>query len=273
MNKIFPLILVLLLIYPVFAQNKVIEPITPEKKGVFSGLIATILKYWIWFAVIVVAIIFIVFIVILIKKMKKREDPFKKDFVKVKKLCKFTRDPTIKQVYMVSDNSLTFLGRYIGECFTNDGFRNILLFKFKKWYLFWIPLFLDFFDIVKDDFIVRCNMNKVYKYRWKDPESGKEEIKEVILSHDIVYKDGDKLIIRGFGMERVRYFFYPVLRDTQGNIVDKKLEIFARERDSALIDVLYNQTEDFANVSRQIIQLNPAVRFHQKTGELPSKKE
>jgi len=273
MNKfLLSLVLLILFIYPVFAQDKVIEPISEQKEGVFGGMIEFVTKYFLWFVVAIVGVIIAVFIIMLIKRMKKRIDPFLSDYKKVRKLCKFSRDSSIKHVYMVSDKNLTYMGKYLGECITNDGFKNILLFRFKKWYLFWIPLFLDFFDLVKEDFVIRCNLNKVYKYRWKDPKTGEEQEKQVELSHDIVYKDGDKLIIRGFGMERVRYFFYPVMRDKEGNIVDKKLEIFARERDSALIDVLYNQTEDFANISRELVNMNASARFFVKTGQMLEKK-
>jgi hypothetical protein len=37
--------------------------------------------------------------------------------------------------------------------------------------------------------------------------------------------------------------------------------------------VLYTQAEDFANVARELININPSVRYHVKTGEPVGKKE
>jgi hypothetical protein len=269
--KRFLAIVFLLLISPVMAQN-VIEPIN-EPKGAFTGVLAFIAKYWIWFIVLFVAAVMAVFIIILIKKMKKRIDPFLADYKKVKQLCKFQRDPTIKEVYLIHDKGLKYLGKYLGECVTQDGYHNILLWKFKKWYLFWVPIKIDFFDLVKEDYIVRCNMNKVYEYITKDEETGKKTTHALQLTHDLVTKNEDKILVRGVGIERVRYFFYPVLRDKEGNVVNKKIEVFAREKSSALIDTMYNQVEDFANVSRELININPSVRYFTKTGEPVGKKE
>jgi hypothetical protein len=270
MKTILSILIVLLLICPVFAQNQVIEPIQP-KKGVFSGLLATVMKYWMWLLVAIVGAIIVVFIIMLVKRMKQKVDPFKEDYKKVRSLCKFTKDTTIKQVYLVGEKNLNYMGKYLGSAITQDGYINILLWKNKRWYLFWIPIFLDFFDLVKEDFIIRCNLNKLYKYKFRNQE-GQEEIKTIELDHDIVYKDGDKMIIRGVGIERVRYFFYPVLRDKDGNVVDKKLEVFARERDSALMETMYSQVEDFANVSRELINISPSVRYFQKVGSEIGKK-
>jgi len=271
MKRILSILAVLLLIFPVLAQN-VIEPIPSKSKGVFSGVVQFVVKYWLWFVVIAIAGIIIVFIIMLIKRMKGKVDPFLEDYKKTKNLCKFQKDPTIKQVWLIHDKGMKYLGKYIGSAITQDGFQNILLWKFKKWYLFFFPIRLDFFDLVKEDFIIRCNLNKTYKYVVKK-EDGTEEIKSIELTHDIAIKDGDKIIIKGVGIERVRYFFYPVLRDKAGNIVDGKLEVFEREKDGALINTMYAQVEDFANISRELINLNPSVRWTVKTGEPIGKKE
>jgi len=271
MKRILSLVLILLLFDVVFAQG-VIEPI-PKKSGAFGSLMTFITQYWMWFLVGIVGITIAIFIFLLIKRMKKRVDPFLADYKKVRRLCKFQKDKTIKNVYIVHDKGLKHVGKYMGECVTNDGYINILLWKFKKWYLFWIPVKVDFFDLVKESFIIRCNLNKIYKYKVKNEKTGEETTKEIELTHDIIIRDGDKILIRGVGIERVKYFFYPILRDKEGNVVDKKLEIFARERESALIDTMYTQVEDFANVSRELININPSVRFHVKTGEPVGKRK
>jgi hypothetical protein len=127
-------------------------------------------------------------------------------------------------------------------------------------------------DLVKEIFIIKCNMNKEYISRvWDDTQKRMIEQKEAIAT-DLESVDGDKLLIKGLGIERVKYFLYPVLRDNLGNIADKKIEIFDRQKTPALIETMYNQVEDFANVARELINLNPLVRFKHKTGEMPEQK-
>jgi len=115
-------------------------------------------------------------------------------------------------------------------------------------------------------------MNKEYISRvWDDEQKKMIESKEAIAT-DLTSVDGDKLLVKGLGIERVKYFLYPVLRDNMGNIADKKIEIFDRQKTPALIETMYNQVEDFANVARELINLNPLVRFKHKTGEMPEQK-
>jgi hypothetical protein len=270
MKKILPIIF-LLLITSVAAQSP-IEPIE-QPKGAFTGVLAFVAQYWMWFIVLAVGGVIAIFIIMLIKRMKKKIDPFLADYKKVKQLCRFQKDATIKSVYLIHDKGLKYLGKYLGECVTQDGYHNILLWKFKKWFLFWVPIKIDFFNLVKEDYIVRCNMNKIYEYVTKNEETGEKKVHKLELTHDLVTKNEDKILIRGVGIERVRYFFYPVLRDKDGNVVNKKIEVFAREKSSALIDTMYNQVEDFANVSRELININPSVRYFTKTGEPVGKKE
>lgn len=225
-----------------------------------------IVQYWMWFVIIFVSVVIIVFIYLLIKSRKKHIDPFADYYKRIKALCKFQKDPTIKEVYLVAENNLQYIGHYMGECITQDGYKNIMFWKFKKWYLFWIPARIDFFDLVKEVMIIRCNINKEYKYIEIDA-SKNQKITTKNLAHDLVMKSGNSLMIRGVGLERVKYFLYPVLRDNDGNISDKSLEIFEREKNPALVNVLYNLSEDFANISRELININPKVRYTVKTGE------
>ena len=264
MKKI--LILILLMFIPLVMADDVIRPI-PKQEGMFQKAISFVTKNWIIFVIIIVGAVVVIFIIMLIKRLKKKIDPFLESYNKVKRLTKFHRDPTIKEVWLISDTGLKYLGKYLGSATTNDGYFNILLWRFKKWYFFWfIFMKLDFFDLVKEDFIVRCNLNKTYKYVEK--KGDKEEVKEIELTHDMVIKSEDKILIKALGIERVRYFFYPILRDKNENVIDNKIEIFGRERDSAMISVLYTQAEDFANISREIANMNPQIRFFTK---LPDK--
>jgi len=244
-----------------------VETAPIDQPSFISQIVVTLVKYWVYILLGFIALGVLVTIILLYKRMKKRIDPFVDDYKKVKALCKFQKDPTIKEVYLMSDAGIKHIGHYLGEAVTQDGFKNILFWKFKRWYLFWFPAKFDFFDIVKETMIIRCNTNKEYTYREYDPKTKQEKTKTVVLAKDLITKSEDKILIRGFGLEKVKYFLYPVLKDEKGNIADKSLEIFERERNSAIITTMYQQAEDFANISRELININPNVRYITKTGE------
>jgi hypothetical protein len=249
-----------------------VETAPIKQPSIWAQIIVLLVQYWIYFLMVFLALIVIVTVFLILKKMKKHIDPFADEYKKVKNLCKFQKDSTIREVYMMSELGLKHIGHYIGEAITQDGYKNILFWKFKKWYLFWFPARLDFFDVVKETMIIRSNMNKEYSYKELNTDTKEEQEKTIKLQSDLMIKSEDKLIIKGFGLERVRYFMYPVLRDKEGNLIDKSTEIFERERNPALISAMYQQAEDFANVSRELINLNPSARFQVKTGTLPEKK-
>ncbi len=238
-----------------------------KQPNVVAQIVVTIVQYWVYIVLGFVALVVIVTIILLIKRMKKRVDPFADEYKKVKALCKFQGDPTIREVYLMSDKGIKHIGHYMGEAITQDGYKNVLFWKFKKWYLFWFPARLDFFDVVKETMIIRCNINKEFVQRSYDPKTKEEKEEKISLARDLIVKSEDKLLIRSYGLERVKYFLYPVLTDKEGNIADKTLEIFERERNPAIISTMYQQAEDFANISRELININPNVRYITKTGE------
>lgn len=244
------------------------QPIAPvNQPDLIAQIVLFFVEYGIYFLMFFLALVVIVTIVLLIKRLKKHIDPFADEYKKVKSLCKFQSDATIREVYLISDQGIKHIGHYMGEAITQDGFRNILFWKFKRWYLFWFPARFDFFDVVKETMIMRCNINNTFIFKDYDPQTKQEKEKKIILSRDVVIKSEDKILIRSFGLERVKYFLYPIVKDDKGNTIDKSLEIFERERNPALISTMYQQAEDFANISRELININPNVRYITKTGE------
>ena len=244
-----------------------VETAPIEQPNIWANITVVVVKYWIYILMGFLALVVIVTIILLIKRMKKRVNPFIDEYKKVKALCKFQKDPTTREVYMISDKGLKHIGHYMGEAITQDGYKNVLFWKHKKWYLFWFPAKFDFFDVVKETMIIRCNVNNTFKFKEYDPNTKKDTLKTYTLAKDLITKSEDKLLIRGHGLERVKFFLYPVLKDSAGNVVDKSLEIFERERSPAMMSTMYQQAEDFANVSRELININPNVRYITKTGE------
>jgi hypothetical protein len=260
------LLATLLLSNSVLGQTSVqVEPI--QKPSIWSDIAKMIFQYSTYIIMAFVLILLAVFIYLIWKQLKLRIDPFKQEWVKIKKLSRFHKNNALKSVYLVSNSSLRYLGHYWGDCLTQDGYRNILIWAHKKWYLFWVPTRLDFLDLAKDLFIVRTNENDVFYEKVRDPQTKAITVIERKTTKGFVFTDGDKLVIKAHGIEPLNYFFYPILKNESGNVVDSSLEIFEREKNPALINVMYNMSEDFANVVREVVNLNPRVRFHAKTGE------
>lgn len=168
------------------------------------------------------------------------------------KLGKFFAYHDIVQV--IGQFGAKIIGYYNGECITSDGYKNFLLFNGRK-YLFW-----------KNIFVVKVNMNENLRIETRDDKTGERKIHEYVLPKDLLIEGENVIAIKGEGLDKAGYFFYPLIADNKGNIVNMDLIAYTRSKDVALLDTLYQQTEDFANVQRQSINMNPYVRFRMKTG-------
>lgn len=156
-------------------------------------------------------------------------------------------------VQIIGQFGAKIIGFYVGECITSDGYKNFLLFNGRK-YLFW-----------KNLFVVKVNMNENLKIETRDAK-GDRKIVEYVLPKDLLIEGENVIAIKGEGLDKAGYFFYPLIADEKGNIVNMDLIAYTRSKDVALLDTLYQQTEDFANVQRMAINMNPNVRFKLKSG-------
>jgi len=145
------------------------------------------------------------------------------------------------------------VGYYLGECITSDGFRNFLCWNRRK-FLLW-----------KNDFIIKVNLNKEWKIETRNPQTKQREVRTFTIPNDLIIEGEDAIIIKGEGLDVAGYYYYPILTDQNGDIVNMDLFAFAKARDVAMLDTLYQQTEDFVRVQREAINLNPHVRYIGKT--------
>lgn len=175
-------------------------------------------------------------------------------FLVVSIVLKFGRILAHYDVMMVAGKfGSKIVGMYLGECITSDGNRNYLCWNSRKFF-FW-----------KNDFIIKVNLNKTWKVETYDHTTKMRGFVEFQLPTDLLIEGENHIIIKGEGLDVAGYYYYPVLVDEVGNIVNMDLVAFGRSRDVAIIDTLYQQTEDFVKVQRQAINLNPNVRYITKT--------
>lgn len=170
----------------------------------------------------------------------------------VLKLAKFFAYHDIVQI--IGQFGAKIIGYYLGECITSDGYKNFLLFNGRK-YIFW-----------RNVFIVKVNMNENLKIETRDAKTGARKVYEYDLPKDLLIEGENVVAIKGEGLDKAGYFFYPLIADEKGNIINMDLIAYTRSRDVAMLDTLYQQTEDFANVQRMAINMNPTVRWKMKTG-------
>lgn len=155
-------------------------------------------------------------------------------------------------VMIVGSFGIKAIGSYLGECVTSDGYRNFLLWDSRK-YIFW-----------KNVFVVKVNLNDKFRIETVGKDN-KRTIEEISLPKDLIVEGDSAIAVKGEGLDKAGYFFYPLVRDEAGNIICMDLVAYARSKDVAMLDTLYQQTEDFSKVQRQAINMNPFVRFSQKT--------
>lgn len=163
-----------------------------------------------------------------------------------------TRD----RIYLTSGKTSKFIGFYAGECIT-ENMKNYLIEKGM--------------GPSKTDFVVRTSLDKTLTVKIPNEVNGKkskDQVKtmSIAIPDDAVIEGEDSILIKGLGLQQFRYFLYPILEDESGNPISMKFIATALEKDIALVDTLYNQTSDFANVMREQVNMNPTVRFRTKVG-------
>lgn len=227
-----------------------------------------------WIVVIFGSIFGIIFFIYLTRKDRK-DDPFMRDFKIKRNQCKLFRNPELKAVYIENRLSgLTKVGNYEGECKDKEGYYNVMFSRIRfgiigRWLrriLFFTRPILDL--ILKKYWIVRCNINPImFTTNEKQDKNGKMQkiTKKFTLPVPSIIKGKGNLIIHCEGLQLKKYYTYPILLGAGGNIIKDEDKNFMRERDSVLIDTLYQQTIDFSNAMREAINLNPNVRYVVKT--------
>jgi hypothetical protein len=162
------------------------------------------------------------------------------------------------------------LGTYSGDFYGNDGYyylyyatgRKRLVFKHK--YIIKIPQTWKFLvepfieeeknekgEVIKREFLYDNDMKK----------QAQHFIKRILEFNETSIK-----INFVKNAEKEECFYYPVIHDIDGNVIDYGLKYYESDKRNALIGALYNQTSDFSEAMKDGIKINPHGRFEQFVG-------
>lgn len=231
-------------------------PITPLTKPPTTGggfsLDLSFLGGTTFWVFVVVGLIFGIICFFWITRKERKDDPFMRDFRVKKNQCKMFKDDSLDKVYIENQkDGLIKLGKYEGEALDKEGYHNIMFSKlrfgkiggFLRKVLFFTRPILDL--LLKKYWIVRCNVNPVVFFNEENVmKDNKVRVtsKKYILPIPTITKGKGSLIMHCEGLQLKKYYTYPILRGLTGNIVKDEDKNFMRERDSVLIDTLYQQS-------------------------------
>jgi hypothetical protein len=283
-HKVFGVLVFLLLISTAYSQKTGVDikPIDPNAPKPSSVQLATswIMEH-IWLIVIFLGIGFGIFIFLYIwKKATVKPDPFFENWKKTKELCKLNKRWSIKDVYRVSgDTGLSWLGDYEGDVILDDGSINVMWANWK--WGFWGKLLRIIFFPLRPIWKLVMREYSILKAPFGEKELLKVEVKTQGEGDKIqktiektfgtktidyvVFDNSGNVLIKAISLSKSKNFYCPVVTTEKGEIVDTRLHVFEKEQSTALIDGLYNLTQDFANIMRERISIEPKVRYIQKT--------
>jgi hypothetical protein len=274
------LLIFVLLCTSVFAIE--VKPINnPPRKPSSVELASGWVINHIWLLVIFLAIGGgIILFLYIWKKAVVKIDPFFVNWKKTKELCKLNRRWSIKDVYRVSGNTgLKWLGEYEGDCILDDGSINVMWSNWKwgfwgkllRWVFFPLRPLLKL--IMKDYSIIKAPFGEkeILSYNINEKIVGNEKVKVVEKTYGekiieyITFDDSGNCLVKAVGISKSKHFFYPVISNDKGEIVDTRIISFEKEQSDALLTGLYNLTQDFSNIMRERIALEPKVQYIRKT--------
>ena len=165
-------------------------------------------------------------------------------------------------VYLQHGDHQRFIGSYAGECITKDGYKNLLLWRGKRWFIY------------PDYFILKVYVNKKVKIsspiKTKKPAKDGEKTKFRTTSYDmpdnLMFEDMDSglIVIRALDIERDKYFYTPIFIDTEGNVVDNSIVTYDVEKNLSLTDTLYAQTEKYGQQLMKALDMNLPLGYERK---------
>ena len=283
------LIVSILLLNIVFAQTIVQknQPEPEKKKGFFGNLWATITSPLVlgvlFFAILFILLVFLIaFIIVkIIKYLKLRTDLFYKLRTERIKLAKnqtrfsncnhwwkINKNVPIRTMKKNEEGELIItnpIAYYRGDFLSHEG--NIMIAvnfpNRKRWWIFPIIDLLIIPNKSKTSIIQSVKDNKVEKMVIENIPIAKQLIKfldkEIIIFAESITMSGE--------------FFFPVVKDKDGKAIDLAMPIYQSLKDVIIEDFLYLQCAEFVEIARKSMDMNPSLRFTQKSADTNSSVE
>jgi hypothetical protein len=159
-----------------------------------------------------------------------------------------------------------WIGNYLGEYYSSDSYLNLLIMKGRRKLIFRNKLLVRipqntkaFFDTVKkleDEPTKNGDISK------KELEQSRSFIKDILQ-----FNENSIIINYAKSLEKFQYFFFPVFVDDRGEIINNGLRYYQSVKDKAMLEVLYEQTDEYAKAQVRSIRINPNVQYKQATGD------
>jgi hypothetical protein len=96
----------------------------------------------------------------------------------------------------------------------------------------------------------------------KELEQSRSFIKDILQ-----FNENSIIINYAKSLEKFQYFFFPVFVDNRGEIINNGLRYYQSVKDKAMLEVLYEQTDEYAKAQVRSIRINPNVQYKQATGD------
>jgi hypothetical protein len=280
MRKVGYLIFMILLAGIVSSETTIqVQEAQPQKQGFFAGVFSFLgnpIFWWIVIgAVLIIGLLIGLFFLVrwIVKWLKSRNDIFhqlKSDRMKmariharykVKSYFKPHKNLPIRLVKKESGklNISEPIGYYKGDYATQEG-NIVISMNLKgnnKYWFFPIPDLLVVPDKEKIEYV-------------KTNKKGKQEIitiDNLPRSSEIVQFNENEILIFAESLSNSGQFLFPVLRTKDGKILDLTMPVYQSLKEVILGDYLYLQTNEFAQLSKRAMDLNPYIRSSMKLND------
>lgn len=257
---------------------------TPEEdKGFFSkyfGFLKSPIFWWIMFGlVLILALVIGLFFLIrwLVKFLKSRNNIFYQLRDQRIKLAKIHKRYPSNHFLSVEKNTPIRLvkirnGKPIvsepfayhrGDYISHEG--NVILSMNMRYNKKW------FFLPITDILIIPTKETMKIVQKGVDGKPSNVSLVNIPNAKDIIQFNEAEILLYAEGVSNIgaggNEFYVPVLRASNGKIIDLSLPLYQSLREVVVGDYLFEQTDEFTKVAKKSIDMNPQVRFAQKTAD------
>jgi hypothetical protein len=154
---------------------------------------------------------------------------------------------------------------YRGDFMSHEG-NIILAVNFpnrKKWWIF--PMV--------DLLIIPNKRTRAIIQTVKEGKIEKRMIENLPIAKELVKFLENEVIIVAESITMSGEFFFPVVKDNEGRAIDLAMPIYQSLKEVVIEDYLYLQCSEFVEIARKSMDMNPSLRFTQKSSDTNSSVE